>query len=120
MSCTLYYASEEEVSHSPILLTSLLTINSPGCDQLEDPRMGLAAGGRITQKIYEDTRDPNMYDVEASERLCIHTLSTTAWEVMYHLFLHPVAIGRFIFFLTLLQKITGVIPPMTPIVPGSE
>ena len=82
--------------------------------------MGLAAGGRITQKIYEDTQNPNMYDVEASERLCVHTLSTTAWEVMCHVFLHPVAIRRLMSFLPLLQKITGVIPPMTPIVPGSE
>jgi hypothetical protein len=88
--------------------------------KLDDPRMGLAAGGRITQKIYEDTRDANMYDVEASERLCIHTLSTTAWEVTHLSFLLAVEIGRLMSFLALLQKITGVIPPMTPIVPGSE
>ena len=43
--------------------------------------MGLAAGGRITQKIYKDKRAVCLYDVEAAERLCIHTLSTTAWEV---------------------------------------
>jgi hypothetical protein len=43
--------------------------------------MGLAAGGRITQKIYKDNRAICLCDVEAAERLCIHTLSTTAWEV---------------------------------------
>jgi hypothetical protein len=43
--------------------------------------MGLAAGGRITQKIYEDTRAVHLYDEEAGERVCIHTLSTAAWEV---------------------------------------
>jgi ubiquitin len=74
----------------------VLRLRGGGYVELEDPRMGLAAGGRIAQKIYKDTRDTNMYDIEASERLCIHTLSTTAWE-----------------------KITGVIPPMTPIVPGT-
>jgi len=43
--------------------------------------MGLAAGGRIEQKIYRDTRTVNLYDTEDAERLYIHTLSTTAWEV---------------------------------------
>lgn len=43
--------------------------------------MGIAAGGRIQQKIYEDTEPVNVYDFEGGDRLHIHTLSTKAWEV---------------------------------------
>jgi len=50
------------------------TVNgSTGAPLLDEPRMGLAAGGRITQKIYKDNRAISLYDVEAAERLCIHT-----------------------------------------------
>jgi hypothetical protein len=48
---------------------------------LDEARMGLAAGGRISQKIYEDTRATNMYDDENPERLWVHTVTSAAWEV---------------------------------------
>ena len=49
--------------------------------------MGLAAGGKITQKIYEDTKSTSVYDEDAVQRVFIHTVSTAAWEVgMMHLF----------------------------------
>jgi hypothetical protein len=49
--------------------------------------MGLAAGGKITQKIYEDTGSTFVYDEDAVQRVFIHTVSTAAWEVgMTHLF----------------------------------
>ena len=49
--------------------------------------MGLAAGGKITQKIYEDTNPTSVYDEDAAQRIFIHTVSTAAWEVrMTYLF----------------------------------
>ena len=48
--------------------------------------MGLAAGGQISQKIYEDTHAPSLYDEEASERLWVHTVTSAAWEVRLHTF----------------------------------
>ena len=49
--------------------------------------MGLAAGGKIVQKIYEDTNSTSVYDEDAVQRVFIHTVSTAAWEVrMTHLF----------------------------------
>ncbi|KAJ6588409.1 hypothetical protein B0H19DRAFT_1248072 [Mycena capillaripes] len=57
-------------------------------------RMGIAAGGKITQKIYEDCHSPLVYDDENPYRVFIHTVSTAAWEM-----------------------ITGVVCPMTPITP---
>ncbi|KAF7986960.1 hypothetical protein HWV62_3 [Athelia sp. TMB] len=71
-------------------------IRGGGYHNLEDARMGMAAGGRIQQKIYEDVMSADSYDMEAAERLHVHTLSTKAWE-----------------------KITGVVPPITPIVPST-
>jgi hypothetical protein len=66
-----------------ILDTTLLVLlnSSPGHLPLGEPRMGMAAGGRIEQKIYEDKRPPDAYDEEAAERVWIHTVSTAAWEV---------------------------------------
>lgn len=43
--------------------------------------MGIAAGGQIKQKIYKDTRPTSLYDEETVERLWIHTVSTSMWEV---------------------------------------
>ena len=48
--------------------------------------MGLAAGGQISQKIYEDTHAAGLYDEEASERLWVHTVTSAAWEVRLHAF----------------------------------
>ena len=73
----------------------------------------MAAGGRIQQKIYEDTTPVDLYDLDNAERLYVHTLSTTAWEVCTHTL-------ALVCLLTLLQKITGIVPPITPIVPSSE
>ncbi|KAJ7808031.1 hypothetical protein B0H14DRAFT_3482749 [Mycena olivaceomarginata] len=62
------------------------------CAPLEDRLMGVAAGGKITQKIYQDPFSPVVYDEENSHRVFIHTVSTAAWEL-----------------------ITGVVCPVTPI-----
>ncbi|KAJ7858954.1 hypothetical protein B0H14DRAFT_3632041 [Mycena olivaceomarginata] len=50
------------------------------CAPLEDRRMGVAAGGKITQNIYQDPFSPVVYDEENSHRVFIHTVSTAAWE----------------------------------------
>jgi len=71
-----------------------LTLRGGGYSPLEDGRMGIAAGGKITQKIYEDTHSPLIYDDENPCRVFIHTVSTAAWEM-----------------------ITGVVCPVTPITP---
>jgi hypothetical protein len=47
----------------------------------DNQRVGLAAGGIIAQKVYEDTRDPALYDEHDVERVFIHTVSSRAWEV---------------------------------------
>jgi len=62
---------------------------------LEDARIGIAAGGQIKQKIYKDNKRANIYDEDARQRVWIHTVSTDLWE-----------------------SITGVVTPITPIVPG--
>ena len=55
--------------------------------------MGLAAGGKITQKIYEDTNSSSVYDEDSAQRVFIHTVSTVAWEVgMTHLFVRIVKV----------------------------
>jgi hypothetical protein len=46
-----------------------------------EPRMGIAAGGIILQKIYKDSFSAAEYDEEAVHRLWIHTVSSEAWEV---------------------------------------
>lgn len=45
--------------------------------------MGIAAGGKITQKIYQDTHLPLIYDEDAPKRVFIHTVSNAAWEVSW-------------------------------------
>ncbi|KAJ7716545.1 hypothetical protein B0H16DRAFT_1801340 [Mycena metata] len=45
---------------------------------LEDGRMGIAAGGKITQDIYQDQNSPIVYDDENPYRVFIHTVSTVA------------------------------------------
>ncbi|KAF7341974.1 Ubiquitin-like domain-containing protein [Mycena venus] len=72
----------------------VLRLRGGGYAPLEDGRMGIAAGGKITQKIYQDTFSPVVYDEENPHRVFIHTVSTAAWEL-----------------------ITGVVCPVTPITP---
>ncbi|KAH8806820.1 hypothetical protein DL96DRAFT_1629820 [Flagelloscypha sp. PMI_526] len=43
--------------------------------------MGVAVGGKISQKIYEDAHSPVLYDEDDRSRIFIHTVSTAAWEV---------------------------------------
>ncbi|KAH8823689.1 hypothetical protein DL96DRAFT_1558604 [Flagelloscypha sp. PMI_526] len=69
------------------------TIN--GHPTLPDPRMGIAAGGKIVQKIYRDTNSPLVYDEDDVSRVFIHAVSTAAWEM-----------------------ITGVVCPLTSITPA--
>ncbi|KAF7366533.1 hypothetical protein MSAN_00910600 [Mycena sanguinolenta] len=72
----------------------ILRLRGGGCDTLDDGRMGIAAGGKITQKIYQDTVSPVVYDEENPHRVFIHTVSPAAWEM-----------------------ITGVVCPVTSITP---
>ncbi|KAJ6588408.1 hypothetical protein B0H19DRAFT_1248071 [Mycena capillaripes] len=71
-----------------------LRLRGGGYETLDDGRMGIAAGGKITQKIYKDVHSPLVYDDENRYRVFIHTVSTAAWEM-----------------------ITGVVCPVTPITP---
>jgi len=57
-------------------------------------QMGIAAGGKISQKIYQDPSSTLLYDEENPYRVFIHTVSTAAWEM-----------------------ITGVVCPVTPVTP---
>ncbi|KAE9394937.1 hypothetical protein BT96DRAFT_1022230 [Gymnopus androsaceus JB14] len=86
--------SDYNIEHNSTLHL-VLRLRGGGYTTLEDERMGIAAGGRITQKIYEDKYSPVIYDEEAPCRVFIHTVSTAAWEV-----------------------ITGVVCPLTPITPA--
>ncbi|KAH8799279.1 hypothetical protein DL96DRAFT_1477043, partial [Flagelloscypha sp. PMI_526] len=61
---------------------------------MPDARMGIAAGGKIIQKIYKDSNSPIVYDDEDPSRIFIHTATTAAWEI-----------------------ITGTVCPLTPITP---
>ncbi|KAJ7248601.1 hypothetical protein B0H12DRAFT_1324659 [Mycena haematopus] len=72
----------------------ILRLRGGGYETLDDERMGIAAGGKITQKIYQDTVSPVVYDEENPHRVFIHTVSPVAWEM-----------------------ITGVVCPVTPITP---
>ncbi|KAF8208336.1 hypothetical protein K438DRAFT_1813838 [Mycena galopus ATCC 62051] len=72
----------------------VLRLRGGGGETLDDGRMGIAAGGKITQKIYEDDFSPVVYDEENHHRVFIHTVSPAAWEM-----------------------ITGVVCPLTSITP---
>jgi hypothetical protein len=50
-------------------------------DSACDERMGMIAGGKIMQTIYQDTRNCMLYDDDSSEQVYIHTVSSRAWEV---------------------------------------
>ncbi|KIJ57789.1 hypothetical protein HYDPIDRAFT_120313, partial [Hydnomerulius pinastri MD-312] len=54
--------------------------------------LGVAPGGRITQRIYEDTRSTRVYDEERGQRFHVHIVNPTEWEL-----------------------ITGVVAPIKPI-----
>lgn len=43
--------------------------------------IGIAAGGKIEQRIYPDSNPAALYDEENAERLWIHTVSSEVWEV---------------------------------------
>ncbi|KAJ6588398.1 hypothetical protein B0H19DRAFT_1248064 [Mycena capillaripes] len=72
----------------------LLRLRGGGGEMLDDGRMGIAAGGKIAQRVYQDVHSPLVYDDENPYRVFIHTVSTVAWEM-----------------------ITGVVCPVTPITP---
>ena len=57
----------------------------------EENAMGLAAGGRMKQEIYEDVRDPADYLSPIGNRCFVHLCSAAQWEL-----------------------ITGQAPPYTP------
>jgi hypothetical protein len=73
MNCRLFLFSDREFASHALFLAD--------CAPLEDRLMGVAAGGKITQKIYQDPFSPVVYDEENSHRVFIHTVSTAAWEV---------------------------------------
>ncbi|KAK7038015.1 ubiquitin-like domain-containing protein [Favolaschia claudopus] len=81
--------------HKESTIHLVMRLRGGGHLPLEGGRMGIAAGGKITQKIYEDSYAPAVYDEDNAHRVFIHTVSTAAWEV-----------------------ITGVVCPITPITPG--
>merc|ERR1711939_1211531 len=45
-------------------------------------RMGIAAGGLISQKIYADSRGPRWYDNERSSRCFVHVVNSKDWETV--------------------------------------
>merc|ERR1719487_1812593 len=48
-----------------------------------DPRMmGLAAGGLITQKIYQDEKGPRWYDMERASRCYVHIVNSRDWTAV--------------------------------------
>ncbi|KAH8798083.1 hypothetical protein DL96DRAFT_1639877 [Flagelloscypha sp. PMI_526] len=55
---------------------------------------GIAAGGKIIQKIYQDSDSPWIYDQDKGQRFHVHIVSPETWE-----------------------KITGLLAPITPITP---
>ncbi|KAH8802012.1 putative ubiquitin C variant 2 [Flagelloscypha sp. PMI_526] len=69
-----YNVQEKSVLHLTLMLRG-------GGHDLPDARMGIAAGGKIVQKIYADNRSPLVYDDECPVRIFVHTVSTAAWEV---------------------------------------
>jgi hypothetical protein len=58
--------------------------------------MGLGAGGRMKQEIYEDERDPAAYSRESTSRCFVHLLNARQW-----------------------QAVTGKAPPDSPVTPES-
>ncbi|KAF7366532.1 Ubiquitin-like domain-containing protein [Mycena sanguinolenta] len=88
-----YNIQAESIVHLALRLRGGRSVR-PGLPS-EDVRMGIAAGGKITQKIYQDRFSPVVYDEENLHRVFIHTVSTAAWEM-----------------------ITGVVCPITPITPA--
>ncbi len=52
-----------------------------GCP-LDAGGMGLAAGGRIHQEIFEDDYEPADYDFEHSSRVFIHILNSLQWNAV--------------------------------------
>ena len=47
---------------------------------VSEPAMGLAAGGRMRQEIYDDPFDINDWDLTASSRCFVHLCNSQAWE----------------------------------------
>ncbi|KAE9410927.1 ubiquitin-domain-containing protein [Gymnopus androsaceus JB14] len=83
--------SDHRISHQSTIHL-VLRLRGGGC---VEERMGIAAGGKIKQKVYKDVQSPCIYDEDAVSRVYIHTVSTAAWEM-----------------------ITGVVCPLTPITPS--
>lgn len=59
---------------------------------LKGAEMGLAAGGKMTQKIYEDTYGIDSWDTENAQRIFVHIVNSQMWT-----------------------EITGEPPPPTPV-----
>ena len=81
-----------------------------GPDSSNDHEIGIAAGGKIVQKIYRDSRRVNAYDEECAERVWVHTISTPAWEVRILCCDIVYAVN-----LPLAQSFTGMLAPISPI-----
>ncbi|KAF8838429.1 hypothetical protein BDN67DRAFT_1070734 [Paxillus ammoniavirescens] len=60
--------------------------------RLSSQGLGLAGGGNIAQRIYEDTNHVRVYDEESGQRLFVHVVTPKEWEL-----------------------ITGIIAPIIPI-----
>jgi hypothetical protein len=42
--------------------------------------MGMAAGGKIEQEIYEDDADSSTYEDEPAARVFVHAITAKAWR----------------------------------------
>lgn len=51
-----------------------------GGDKSPDPCMGIAAGGTIAQRIYEDRHDPRIYDYVRGVRFYVHAINAAMWR----------------------------------------
>ncbi len=57
-----------------------------------EPSMGLGAGGRMKQEIYQDEHDPDVWDTEQTSRCFVHLCNSLVW-----------------------REITGTNPPQPPV-----
>lgn len=50
------------------------------CDEKTEEEMGIAAGGRMKQKIYEDKNDVKLYDIRGSVKVFVNIANNILWR----------------------------------------
>ncbi|KAF8148063.1 hypothetical protein B0H34DRAFT_803183 [Crassisporium funariophilum] len=80
-------------------------------------RLGLGAGGKIEQKIYQDPVSTRMYEKKLGQRFHVHILTTEAWEVRSMLTNARTSSLKTNAVAVALQDITGMVPHKSPISP---